>query len=160
VLLDNRYVFQPFWDFQSDDANADDWEQRIAASKTAAHRALSRGDTLTVLNAVMERLYTPRNQLVHAGATRNSSVNRDQPREGSAFLADLVPQTTTLMMDNPNTIIGDMLHLVVWFTIDKDELRALQEVGKELIRFDDRQLVIALAAGEIVEICDGDDKAK
>jgi hypothetical protein len=44
--------------------------------------------------------------------------------------------------------------------IDKDELRALQEVARELLGFDDRQLIIALAAGEIVEICDGDDKAK
>ena len=43
--------------------------------------------------------------------------------------------------------------------IDKDELRVLQEVAKELLGFDDRQLSIALAAGEIVEICDVDDKA-
>ena len=42
--------------------------------------------------------------------------------------------------------------------IDKDELRVLQEVARELLGFDDRQLAIALAAGEIVEICDGDDK--
>lgn len=40
--------------------------------------------------------------------------------------------------------------------IDKDELRMLQEVAKELLGFDDRQLALALVAGEIVEICDGD----
>src|SRR5690554_386866 len=34
-----------------------------------------------------------------------------------------------------------------------------EEVTKELPGFDDRQLTIALAAGEIVEICDSDDKA-
>ena len=43
--------------------------------------------------------------------------------------------------------------------IDKDELKALQEVAKELLGFDDRQLDIALAAGEIVEVCDDSDKA-
>lgn len=43
--------------------------------------------------------------------------------------------------------------------IDKDELRALQEVAKELLSFDDRQLGIALQAGEIVEVRDGNDKA-
>ena len=43
--------------------------------------------------------------------------------------------------------------------IDKDELRVLQEVARELLGFDNRQLAVALAAGEIVEICDGDDKA-
>ena len=42
--------------------------------------------------------------------------------------------------------------------IDRDELRVLQEVAKELLAFDDRQLAIALDAGEILEICDGDDK--
>jgi hypothetical protein len=33
-------------------------------------------------------------------------------------------------------------------------------VAKELPGFDDRQLTIALAAGEIVEICDGADAAE
>lgn len=44
-------------------------------------------------------------------------------------------------------------------SIDKDELKALQEVAKELLGFDNRQLAIALAAGEIVEVCDDSDKA-
>jgi len=42
--------------------------------------------------------------------------------------------------------------------IDKDELKALQEAAKELLAFDEKQLAIALAAGEIVEISDGNDK--
>lgn len=43
--------------------------------------------------------------------------------------------------------------------IDKDELKVFQEVAKELLGFDDRQLAPALSAGEIVEVCDGNDKA-
>ncbi|HBX37869.1 MAG TPA: hypothetical protein DEG76_11510 [Pseudohongiella sp.] len=43
--------------------------------------------------------------------------------------------------------------------IDKDELKALQEVAKDLLGFDDRQLDIALAAGEILEVSDDSDKA-
>ena len=43
--------------------------------------------------------------------------------------------------------------------IDKDELRALQEVAKDLLRLDDRQLDIALQAGEIVEVRDGNEEA-
>jgi hypothetical protein len=43
--------------------------------------------------------------------------------------------------------------------IDKDELRALQEVASEILSFDDQQLTTALDAGEIVEICNEDDKA-
>jgi hypothetical protein len=43
--------------------------------------------------------------------------------------------------------------------IDKDELRALQEVAKDLLGLDDRRLDIALQAGEIMEVRDGDEKA-
>jgi hypothetical protein len=42
--------------------------------------------------------------------------------------------------------------------IDKDELKVLQEVAKDLLGFDDRQLATALAAGEIVEVCNGNDQ--
>lgn len=41
--------------------------------------------------------------------------------------------------------------------IDNDELRVLQEVARALLGFDNRHLATALVAGEIVEICDGDD---
>lgn len=36
--------------------------------------------------------------------------------------------------------------------IDKDELRVLQEVARDLLGLNDQQLAIALAAGEIVEV--------
>ena len=42
--------------------------------------------------------------------------------------------------------------------IDKDELKMLQEVAKELLKFDDRQLAVALTAGEIVEGCNDNDQ--
>jgi hypothetical protein len=41
--------------------------------------------------------------------------------------------------------------------IDRDELKMLQEVAKELLAFDDGQLVTALSAGEIVEVCNDND---
>ncbi len=44
-------------------------------------------------------------------------------------------------------------------TIDKDELKMFQEVAKDLLGFDDRQLTTALAAAEIVEVCNDDDEA-
>lgn len=43
--------------------------------------------------------------------------------------------------------------------IDKDELKVFQEVAKELLEFDDRQLARALTAKEIVEVCNGNDEA-
>lgn len=43
--------------------------------------------------------------------------------------------------------------------IDKDELKVLQEVAKELLELNDRQLAVALSAGEIMEVCNDNDKA-
>jgi len=42
--------------------------------------------------------------------------------------------------------------------IDKDELKVLQEVAKDLLGFDGSQLASALTAGEIVEVCNGNDQ--
>ena len=42
--------------------------------------------------------------------------------------------------------------------IDKDELRVLQNVAQELLGFDERQLSRARLAGEIMEVCDGNEK--
>jgi hypothetical protein len=38
---------------------------------------------------------------------------------------------------------------------DKEELKVLQQIGKELLALNDRQLKIDLSAGEIVELCNG-----
>ena len=40
---------------------------------------------------LFDRLYVLRNQLVHGGATWNSSVNRGQVKAGAEILAFLVP---------------------------------------------------------------------
>lgn len=44
--------------------------------------------------------------------------------------------------------------------IDKNELKFFQEVAKELLGFSEHQLATALAAGEITEVCDGNDKTE
>lgn len=41
--------------------------------------------------------------------------------------------------------------------IDKDELKMFQEVAKELLAYNDRQLAAALKTGELFEVCDGND---
>ena len=43
-------------------------------------------------------------------------------------------------------------------TIRDDELKGLQEMASELLALDHRQLALALAADEAVEICDDDDE--
>ncbi len=114
LLLDNRYVFQPFWDHQNGRIDEERWKRSFEGAKAKARRALrDRSRTATVLAIVLARLYTLRNQLIHGGATWHSSVNRDQVRDGTAILADLVPRVIHLMMANPEEDWGDPSYPVV-----------------------------------------------
>lgn len=100
VLLDNPYIFRDFWQHQAGKLTEADWKRNFARSKAAAGRALAQRDTTTVLSTVLSRIYTLRNQLVHGGATWNSSVNRDQVRDGGSLLGKFVPLVIEIMMDN------------------------------------------------------------
>lgn len=99
VLLDNRYVFAPFWQHHNGAADHADWAEKLERSRAAIGNALGRHDTATILSILFDRLYVLRNQLVHGGATWNSDVNRAQVRDGSSLLGCLLPIFIDLMMD-------------------------------------------------------------
>ena len=101
LLLNNHYVFQPFWNHMNQLPGHADWEERFDASKRRINKALSAKETKIILSCLFDRLYVLRNQLVHGGATWNSSVNRAQVKDGSRILAFLVPIFIDIMMDNP-----------------------------------------------------------
>ena len=114
LLLENRYVFQPFWDYRNGKIDERQWQRSFEGARKKAHLALrDRSRTDTVLAIVLARLYTLRNQLIHGGATWHSSVNRDQVRDGTAILADLVPRVIHLLMANPEEDWGDPCYPVV-----------------------------------------------
>ena len=113
LFLDNEYVFAPFWKFQNGDEACANWQDRLAGSKAVMRRALSEKDSATLLSILFDRLYVLRNQLMHGGATWNSSVNRDQVRDGRALLASLVPVFIEIMMDNPSMPWGQGHYPVV-----------------------------------------------
>ena len=73
-------------------------------------RALAQQDTDRVLYEVFVRLYTLRNQLMHGGATWNSSVNRAQLRDGRALLARVM---LGVMMDHPTRFDGKPFYPVI-----------------------------------------------
>jgi hypothetical protein len=106
-------VFQPFWKHHNDLRGGHDWEAQFARSKRLIKRSLQNRDTKSVLCTLFDRLYVLRNQLVHGGATWNSSVNRDQVRDGSRILGFLVPLFIDLMMENPDLSWGKPYYPVV-----------------------------------------------
>lgn len=112
-FIDNKYVFQPFWDYHNGQITEDDWQQRFSRSKAAAHRALGRMNTKKVIAVLFDRLYTLRNQLIHGGSTWNSGVNRDQVEDGVKIMVFVVPILIHLMMENPNQLWGDPCYPVI-----------------------------------------------
>lgn len=113
VLLDNRFVFADFWHWQNGSLPEAEFLARFSAANRAAHVALGRQDTVTVLAIVLSRIYVLRNQLLHGGATWGSSVNRDQLRDCTNFMAKLVPLVIEVMMDHPETLWGQGTYPVV-----------------------------------------------
>lgn len=113
VLLDNPFVFQNFWDFHNGKISEDEWKDRFDRAKSAANMALASGNSPNLLGIVFNRVYTLRNQMIHGGATWNSSVNRKQLQDCVKFMSKLVPVIIELMMDNPNTLWGDPCYPVI-----------------------------------------------
>ncbi len=113
LLIDNKFVHAPFWDWQNGRISEAEWAERFSKDKAAATKALGRMDTETVLAVAFDRLYVLRNQLVHGGATWNSSVNRSQVHDGARFIGQIVPIIIHLMMENPDTLWGDPCYPVV-----------------------------------------------
>ena len=117
VLLGNQYVFQPFWDAlnnpHSDGGIPQHWREAFDDARQRVQRALAQQDTERVLYEVFVRLYTLRNQLMHGGATWNSSVNRAQVRDGRTLLARVLPVMLEVMMDCPAQFEGRPFYPVV-----------------------------------------------
>lgn len=113
VLLDNEYVFQPFWDYQNGYATEQQWKFRFKQAKSRAHKAMGQEDTAAILAVIFDRIYTLRNQIIHGGATYDSKVNRDQMRDCCHLMSKLVPAIIEIMMDNPDTLWGDAYYPVV-----------------------------------------------
>jgi len=113
ILLNNKFVFQPFWDFHNGFISEEDWQSRFDKANKDIHFALGKNNTGWVLSIVFSRLYTLRNQILHGGATWNSQINRDQMRDAVAILSKLIPQIIKTLMDNPDQFVGEAVYQVV-----------------------------------------------
>jgi len=113
VLISNQYVFEPFWAYQNGQITEEEWRHKFLLSKNSTNRALGNMNTKKVLAIVFERLYVLRNQLVHGGATWNSSVNRDQVRDGVNIMQMVVPTIIHLMLESKGQLWGEARYPVV-----------------------------------------------
>ena len=120
-ILENKYVFQPFW------TRHKNWEETLERERDKVYRTCilwrTREHAQVTLSILFGRLYVLRNQLIHGGATWNGSMNRDQVAAGAQNLEFLIPRFTELMMDNPATELR-ALRCFSWWE------RAEREMGR------------------------------
>lgn len=113
IMLQNRYVFQPFWDFQNGKISEDSWQADFDKANRKARTALQDKDTHAMLLVIFERLYTLRNQIVHGGSTWNSSVNRQQLKDGCQILLSVIPAIIRIMLQHPTQDWGKPFYPVI-----------------------------------------------
>lgn len=104
LLLDNQYIFQPFWDFHNGKITELQWQKEFFLSKDRVLYALEEKKTEKLLAILFQRLYTLRNQILHGGATFNSRVNRDQLKDACNILSFLIPAMLDIMLKHHNEI--------------------------------------------------------
>ena len=88
-LINNKYIFGPFWKAQKD--STVDWMASFTIARRVARRSLEQGKTELLLSIIIDRLYVLRNQLIHGGATYQGAVNREQIEDAKGLLIELIP---------------------------------------------------------------------
>lgn len=115
ILLDNQFVYGPFWRWVSGLPQGTDWQDQFERDNRRARNYLERGDACGVLEVVLLRLYTLRNQIFHGGATYAAGWGQAQVRDGAALMAEIVPAILDIMRneiaENPDSEIwGKVLY--------------------------------------------------
>lgn len=100
LLLDNQFIFQPFWDFHNGKISETAYIKAQIGERSRFLTALQNQNTELTLELVFSRLYSVRNQIVHGGSTHNSSVNREQVSTGCQILLAFIPIMLQLMMEH------------------------------------------------------------
>ncbi len=113
LLIENKYVFEPFWRALREHDSSESWLRQFTAAKNKAMSAVMGNQTEVVLSIVFDRLYVLRNQLVHGGATYGSKVNRQQVADGEKILGILVPAIIDLMIKHHELDFGEIMYPVV-----------------------------------------------
>ncbi|AXY61142.1 HEPN domain-containing protein [Acinetobacter sp. WCHAc010052] len=100
LFMQNPYAFQEFWDFQNQKISKSEWKEDFESEKNRAFQALENKNTPEMLMMLFSRLSTLKTQLIHGGATHNSTVNRKQLYDGCHLLSALISAFLFLLLEN------------------------------------------------------------
>ena len=101
ILLDNKYVFQPFWDFHNGNSTEAAWLEDFEAEKLRVKRSLETQNSANLLVTLFNRIYTLRNQVFHGGATYNSKANRPALKNACHLLEVYTELFLKVILEDP-----------------------------------------------------------
>lgn len=113
MLLDNEFILEHYWSYHAGRISEEQWKDARSKAKVAANTALGHNNTASVLSIVFSRLYTLRNQLIHGGATYGSSANRQQLKDCTVLLEQILPVIIKIMMDSSKELWGDPVYPLI-----------------------------------------------
>jgi hypothetical protein len=111
LIIENQFIYKPFWEAQR--GKSVDWKKLFDQSNKNANRFLSKNEVGKLIELVLDRLYTLRNQIIHGGATYKSKVNRAQVRDACNILKMLIPIIIDIMIENRKENWGEIYYPVV-----------------------------------------------
>ena len=102
-IMNNRFLFRPFWQAEYQGHAASSWQARFKKDKKRMHAKLHAVNPDAqcigeILRLVFDRLYTLRNQIVHGGAQYCSDYNRSSLQLGHPIIALCVPEILHIML--------------------------------------------------------------
>ena len=111
ILIENKYLYEKFWEYNR--GESENYLPSFNKSIATALNCLSKENIEGLLEIVLERLYTLRNQLIHGGATYNSKINRAQLRDACNIMNLIVPIIIDIMLENGNHNWGKIAYPVI-----------------------------------------------
>jgi hypothetical protein len=98
-LMSIQYLFKQFW--ISIHVQEEGWDAEYEIQNTRLLIDRDQRNTLSHCNAIVQRVYVLRNQVIHGGATFESSMNREQMNICNQFMHGLLLRIINVMMKKP-----------------------------------------------------------
>jgi hypothetical protein len=99
ALMSNQYLFKQFW--ISIHVQEEGWDIEYDIQHSRMHIDRDQRNTLSHCNAIIQRVYVLRNQVIHGGSTFESSMNREQMNICNQFMRGLLLRIINVMMRKP-----------------------------------------------------------
>ena len=106
-LMNNQFLFKHFWISVHGDQD-DDWmlDYELSNHEYADNKEYRK--TQNLCSDILQRIYVLRNQLIHGGATFESSFNRQQIQDCNAFMHGFLIIVIHIMLSNANADWGNI----------------------------------------------------